>query len=91
MTTITAGDITALVVALGTLLTALAALIKVLQVQRVAADTHATVKKVDENTNGALADLKASVARLEASQATPAEIAARSPTGPTLSSTTPGG
>jgi hypothetical protein len=75
-------DIPTFLTSLATLLASLTALIKVLQVQRQGQETHDTLRKVDSNTNGSYSALQQNVSDLRSSQATPAEVAARTDPGP---------
>lgn len=70
-------DIPTFITALATLVTAIASLLKVFQVQRQNDKTHETLNVVNRNTNGALKDLQQSMTDMRSSQATPAEMAAR--------------
>jgi hypothetical protein len=80
-----ATQITQLVVAITALVTAIATLAKVFQHDGILTETKATVRIVQHQTNGQIEALQARVdtlqaatkTRLEANQATPAELVAR--------------
>lgn len=68
------------ITALATLIASITALVRVLQVQRLQAETHETVKAIDAQTNGTLTALQQAVIDLRSTIATPAELQARSDT-----------
>ena len=80
-----ATQITQLVVAITALITAIATLAKVFQHEGILTETKATVQTVQHQTNSQIEALQAKLdtlqaaakTRLEASQATPAELVAR--------------
>ena len=65
------------ITALATLIASVVSLLKVLQVERQAHDTHETLKVVDAHTNGQLAALQQAVTDLRAVKATQSELDAR--------------
>jgi hypothetical protein len=71
-----------MITALATLITAIAGLLKVMQVGAKADQTHATLQAVEKNTNGTLEALNARLDIAQGKQASPAEIAARPPLPP---------
>lgn len=65
------------ITALATLITAVSALLKVLQVERQTSENRDTLRVVNHNTNAAMTSLQATVTDLRAGQATPAELLKR--------------
>ena len=68
---------------LAALVTAIAALVKIFQIQAGQAQTHATLQAVQRQTDGQLTALHADVRALSANQATSVELSARGP-GPSV-------
>jgi hypothetical protein len=79
MGTLTGAELVAIIGALTALFVAATNLIKLFQVAKTTAETHATIKTVEANTNGQLSTLLNKVSALSAVQATPAELDARPP------------